>query len=539
MLQSQPQSTIAQPAVQARPGANRRALWIALGVAALLLLGVLTFYNLTRWPVIWFDEGSHLHVPKTLVTEGVYADKSSDGYRYYGPTLGVGPTVMLPIALAFQVGGIGLLQARLVMALYLIAALAAFFALARRMGGLRFAVIAVALLATMRGASTLEYGRQVLGEVPALFFMAAGLTVWFGGRERASVGRLVAAGLLLGLSVVTKSQNLLVIAPALLLAWVANVLYYRAAPQRFFLVTGTVTAGVVALWQGYQVLYLGPSTWQENFALLRAASAGAAFVFSPELMRNSLSQLLSLKVFLGMLPLFAGYGLLLALPRSRQGMLWGVIFALVAVNLVWYLFASIGWIRYAFCGLALTTLFAARLFEDLFGAVRWEWRSWGRGIRRGAANALPVNLALLAAVGLALMLAAPLALTARDIAAPPVNSPDAMATYLNDNVPQDALIETWEPEMGFLTNHNYHFPPAGLLDKGVGYIWRGGAAPSEQYHFVEESQPPWVLVGAFARWVNLYGPALEQGDYRLVTSIGGYDLYVRDVSTASQPQSNP
>ena len=209
---------LVEPEFQALPAANRRALSIALGAAALVVLGVLVFYNLTAWPVTWFDEGSHLHVPKTLVTDGVYADKSSDGYRYFGPTLGVGPTVMLPIALAFEFGGIGLLQARVVMALYLLAALAAFFKLASRFDGKRFAVIAVALLVTMRGASTLEYGRQVLGEVPGLFFMVAGLALWFGGKERTSILRLIGAGLLLGLSIVTKSQNLLVIAPALLVA---------------------------------------------------------------------------------------------------------------------------------------------------------------------------------------------------------------------------------------------------------------------------------------------------------------------------------
>jgi 4-amino-4-deoxy-L-arabinose transferase-like glycosyltransferase len=514
-----------EPEFQATPATYSRTLWATLAIIALLLLGVLVFYNLTAWPVTWFDEGSHLHVPKTLVTDGVYADKSSDGYRYYGPTLGVGPTVMLPIALAFEVGGIGLLQARLVMALYLLATVAAFYWLARQLGDVRFAVIAVALLVTMRGASTLEYGRQVLGEVPGLFFMAAGLAFWFGGKERASVLRLMGAGVLLGLSIVTKSQNLLVIAPALLIGWVANLIYYRAAPQRFFLITGTVTAAIVAIWQGYQVLYLGPSTWEENFALLQAASAGAAFVFSPELMRRSLGELFSLKVFLGMLPIFLGYGMLLALPRSRGGLKWGIIVLLVGFNLLWYVFASIGWIRYAFPGLALTTLFAARLFADLFGAVIWEWRAWGRDLRNGIPPLFPVNLAIIAGVVLALMIAAPLALTAQDIAMPPTNAPEAMAAYMNANVPQDQLVETWEPEMGFLTDHNYHFPPAGLLDAGVGYIWRGDAPPAQTYNFVQEERPPYVLVGSFARWVELYDQALQSAGYELIHSEGGYELF--------------
>src|SRR5690349_4112519 len=92
-----------------------------VAVASIILLLFLALYNLPRYPLTWFDEGSHLHVPKTLVTRGVYADISSDGYRYFGPTVGVGPTVMLPIAASFLVFGIGLLQARLVISLYLLA----------------------------------------------------------------------------------------------------------------------------------------------------------------------------------------------------------------------------------------------------------------------------------------------------------------------------------------------------------------------------------------------------------------------------------
>ena len=57
---------------------NKKTLLWALG---LLLVFFFVFFNLTRYPAPWFDEGSHLHVPKTLVQHGVYADISSDGFR--------------------------------------------------------------------------------------------------------------------------------------------------------------------------------------------------------------------------------------------------------------------------------------------------------------------------------------------------------------------------------------------------------------------------------------------------------------------------
>src|SRR6476659_9341044 len=98
---------------------NKIVRWVIRGLIAAAFV-FLAFYHLRDYPTPWFDEGSHLHVPKSLVLFGVYSDYSSDGFRAFGPTLGVGPTVMLPVAAAFKLFGIGLLQARMVIALYLL-----------------------------------------------------------------------------------------------------------------------------------------------------------------------------------------------------------------------------------------------------------------------------------------------------------------------------------------------------------------------------------------------------------------------------------
>lgn len=55
-----------------------------------VIIGLLALVNLPYAPRTWFDEGSHLHVPETLIRYGVYADISSEGFRYFGPTIGVG-----------------------------------------------------------------------------------------------------------------------------------------------------------------------------------------------------------------------------------------------------------------------------------------------------------------------------------------------------------------------------------------------------------------------------------------------------------------
>lgn len=494
------------------------AVLMALSVFGVLFLAL---YNLTDYPLTWYDEGSHLHVPKTLLRFGEYADYSSEGYRYYGPTIGVGPTVLLPVAGVFTIFGTGLMQARLVIVVYLLATIGVFYRLADQLGGRRLAWVAAALFVTSRGVTLFEYGRQVLGEAPGLFFIISGLLVWFASWERASWQRLMAVGALLGLAVVTKTQYFIVIAPALALGWIANLVYYRTAPQRIFIVPGILVGAFFAVWQSYVIMFLGPGAVNENLVLYRAATASAATVFDFNLMKRSLGELLSLKVYLGWLIPTLAYGLVLALPKRREGQQWGMLLILVAVNLLWYVVASVSWIRYAFPALAISSLFVARFFHDLTDGYNVNVGA----LRQGGDALQKHGLRLAFLVILAVMVALPLAQTTAEVVFPQFNAPKAMAAYLDQNVPTTALIETWEPEMGFLTDHKYHFPPQAALYQAVSYIWLGKTPPSENYHYVWDNSPEYVLVGGFARWVNMYPQDQLTAHYSLVTTIGSYELY--------------
>lgn len=517
-------SLVTEP-VSASPQVGLLQRSLLLTIAAIVIL-FLAFFNLTHYPITWFDEGSHLHVPKTLVRFGVYADYSSEGFRHYGPTIGIGPTIMLPVAAAFQFFGIGLLQARLVMTLYLLATIYVFYRLAEGLGGSRLAWVATALLVTSRGISLIEYGRQVLGEVPGLFFVIAGLYLWFATWERSSWRRLVTVGLFFGLAMVTKHQYLLLLAPTLGVAWLANLIYYRTAPQWLFIVPGIIAFFCFALWQGYLILYLGPATASENLAMFRQFTSGAALVLSPQLMERGLKELLSLNVYMGWLVPVLAYGFILALSRQKEGQRWGILLMLVGVNLVWYVVASISWLRYAFPGLVFASLFVARFFYDLTDGFRLDVQALRQAFSQGQAALGKQALRWGLLVWLAVMIAVPLAQTSRKILSPSFDAPEAMAAYMNEHVPTTALVETWEPEMGFLTDHNYHFPPPLLLNNAVGYIWLGGDPPAAKYTFVQTEQPNYVLVGQFSRWVELYPTDVLATQYELVTSIGAYDLYI-------------
>ena len=497
---------------------------------AFIIVGLvyfLVFHNLVNYPKIWFDEGSHLHVPKTLVNYGVYADYSSEGFRYYGPTIGVGPTVMLPIAASFELFGIGLLQARLVMSVYLLLAILVFYLFVKQHSGSMVAVTATALLLTSRSVLFIHYGRQALGEVPGFVFIMSALLLWFRNWEDSSWKNLGLVGILFGLAAVTKYQYLLFLIPMLGLAWFANRIYYRQAPHRTFIIPAIFSGVLFAGWQAYTIIYLGPATAAENWMLLQTAAQGAAFNFNLSQISNNLNELTTRSVYLGALFPSIIYAFFLSLPRTSSSQKWSILFILISLNLSWFVFSSIGWIRYAFLGLALSSVFIARFFITILDGYKLEW-----GKTQPVDSPVRITNAKFAyqtgmLVWLAAIILIPLAKNTLDIATARQSTSEAMANYLEANVPQDAIIETWDTEMGFLTDHRYHFPPNNLLALAVQQVYYGGELVQNHYDYVQTSKPEYILIGEFSGWVNMY-PVEQLSDmYQLVTAIDNYYLYKR------------
>lgn len=499
---------------------NQKALPWIFGA---LLVYFSVFHNLTRYPAPWFDEGSHLHVPKTLVQYGVYADVSSEGFRYYGPTIGVGPTVMLPIAAMFKVFGIGLLQARLVMALYLVIAVYAFYRLAEHLSGRWVALIALALMISSRSVLFLEYGRQLLGEVPGFFFIALALYLWFSKWNENDWKRLSLIGLLFGLAMITKYQYLLFLAPTLILSWLLDSFYYKTSSHRNFLIPGIVAAGSFGIWQVITLQYLGPATALENLALLRASAEGAAFNFNVAQLSANFGELTSRAVYLEVLFPALLYGFFVSIRRTSEGQKFSILYLFILLDLTWFVIASIGWIRYAFLGLALSSIFIARLFHDLTDGFKFDWSAGFFGSLFNGKNAYRFAVTL----WLSAIILVPAAKDVVEIALPGPDYARQMADYLKANVPQDAVIETWDPEMGFLTDHKYHYPPNALLALAVDQVYYGGEPVQGHYDFVQTEKPGYVLLGEFSKWTEIYPDDLIQSNYQLVQSFGEYDLYQR------------
>jgi hypothetical protein len=502
--------------------AIRGSLANGVAIAWILLVLFLALYNLDVYPTTWFDEGSHLHVPKALVQQGAYADVSSEGYRYFGPTAGVGPTLMLPIAAAFRLVGVGLLPARLVIVLYLLAAIGLTTLAARRQYCRTTAWFASVLVVTSPAVGLMPLGRQVLGEVPALAFLMLGFVLWRQGihRLRPDVGRLIWASVAFGLVAMTKNQFSLVLLPTLVILFAVDRVYHR---QLRIIDTLFPAIGVLvgtAVWYAVQFLpLLGSGDAGRMFELWRAASAGAVFVFSPARAAAALHFLASPDVFAFWGLAGIVYGLMLARQRSLDGVQHAFLAIFVLFGLTWYAFGSIGWARYAFAPLAVSTLFVAKLWRDLlYGLSQATGRSrlGSHEDRRAWAPALLLVIAL--TVGFPLLTQLRTLVTAHD------HSPQLAAAYLDQNVPTSDVVEAWEPELGLLTDHRYHYPPLGWLDRAVRAQWLG-SAPGPAYDPIAEASPSYLVVGPFAKYTGIYAPTLARLSARPIASFGEYDIY--------------
>ncbi|WP_448591647.1 ArnT family glycosyltransferase [Thermoflexus hugenholtzii] len=464
-------------------------------------LSALAFYRLALYPPTWFDEGSHLHVPKALVRWGVYADYSSEGFRFSGPILGVGPTVLLPIAGAFQVFGVDLWPARWVMAGYLLLTASLFFAMARRWVPGSGAAFATLWFVFARSLDTVAYGRQVLGEVPAMAFLALGLIGW-ARMARDRQGGILMAGVGFGLALITKNQWGIFLIPGLVAMAILGRTFYRERTWAGNLAIAGVALGFWGVWQGILWGLLNPDPVR-SLTELRTIAGGSVMVFPSPRMGATARSLLT--VFDGaFLPLLL-YVAARSAQRTPEGYRWGMIGILAALNIGWLVTASNGWLRYAYPGLALLSLGTGGMLEDL---RRQAKKSWG------------LSAALTA--WLAVLLLGSAGVVAARVARGGDGSAFEMARYLRAHIPEAARIETWEPEMMVLTDHRYHQPPQPLLDVASRFIWFGGPPPSAVYRW-EADDPDYVLVGAFGRWVQLYREVEESCPP--VASFGPYRLY--------------
>ncbi len=501
----------------------RSVLWL---LAPLALLGA-SLWNLNG-RMIWWDEGWTLSVARNWVERGHYG-RLLDG-QLAPPGLEASLVVTAPIALSMRLFGVGIWQGRLFGVLCMLVAFALLYYLALRLYSRPVALgtLAVLLLTPMHPLMhALLLGRQVLAEMPMLFYLLGGYVCLLLALRR-SRWFLLPAVLLGGIGMSSKLQAI----PF----WVVSLLAPLAVAllRRRWRIAGLLAAlltGSVAVWQLMPWLQAG---LLQGHTLRPRPLVGlldvTAFVPLWVARARSLSELLGF----GWPSLL---GVCYALWRwwSRRGRIAydeGVetvrlaLLAFAGSWMAWFALLSVGWPRYLFPATFVASMFTAALLYEL--TDRFNWRHLlpraGAAIRERRLDRRSSG-ALLALLFIAATVPLTLGTVYRGYW---VETSDALfqtAQFLNTRTPPNALVETYESELHFVLERRYHYPPDQIHVELTRRTYLDQPVPIDYDPL--ESAADYLVIGPFGRMWQLYDPAVAAGRFRLVERYGEYAIYER------------
>jgi 4-amino-4-deoxy-L-arabinose transferase-like glycosyltransferase len=296
--------------------------------------------------------------------------RSVEGFRILDqPLIANGPGIVLPLSAVFAIWGIGLMQARMLMAVYFVSAALVFFRVSSRLSGTAAALISTLILLAIPTEGFILFGRQALGNVPALAYFLVGFTLFLELAKRKALIIAVLSGVFFGLALVTKGQYWVLI-PALGLLILADWVYYKQVGIKRSIMVLIVTFSLLLIWQTVQFYMAGAENY--NLHLSAVSSSAKVTVFAFRIMRipGNIWYLMRSGFLVFVLP-----GLALAIWDSRERTLHGLgrffLVSFVMMWITWYLFASVGWHRYAFEAYSIGILVSGRFIVRFYEFIRF------------------------------------------------------------------------------------------------------------------------------------------------------------------------
>ena len=472
-----------------------------------------------------------MRVSKTLAVEGVYADRSSEGYRYNGAVISTGPTVIVPTAILFKIFGVNPIYGRIVSAVYGLLMLFALWYLTRQLFNGYVALLAVIFSLASPALSLIFNARAMMGDIPGVLFILGGLIFWLHPKGK-TWRQLVVAGVFFGLACITKLQFALLIMPCIAAGFVLDLVWYRQHKWYYYFVPGLVGCIVSGLWFVYVIVILpDPSNAAQNIAAFRSAGS-LALTFDIHSVRYGLNYLASIDAYSGLVIAGLIAGLVLSIGRNKESEDKSQILLLIVLNFGMYLLSVVEWKRYSIPGLALIPIFlAALVYRVAVYAFNkpLDWRNLIAG--RVSGDELQVWAVRVLAVVFVLNLAIfPLVGQALTVKSDGGNQDTyAVGTYLSNNAKPDALVETYEPELATVSNFKFHFPLQTSETTLFRKLYRERTSGDNVYNFHDYVDPDYVIVGRLGVWANFYTPELLSG-YEVAQKIGDYTIW-KKVST--------
>ncbi len=490
-------------------------------VATFVAIAALALYHLDTFPRTWFDEGMNLVAARSVVLLGRYGLPSSDGFRPFDTGVTTGPTMLLPVAAAFKIAGIGLTQARVVAVGFILIASAGFFSVARKIYGPRVALIALWIWMAATQIGPIAQGRQVLGEITALGFLYWGASVLIGAWNSGRTASFFAAGLLFGLAILTKAQFVMLL-PVLVAVWFLVQRESKGTSFRQMVVNLVGAALPSALWYGYQYLVLGPGGFAAQLQEMSGVASASSYVFPFEKTLSALGFIASAgSGYLVVPALLYGWALLPRLERrQRRAALFPLAFA--SFWLGWYLVLSIGWPRYAIPVVLTSSIYIAKFVSDV--VERFVPHLKSRLTLKGIATGEPLEAAVL--LMFALIFGSGILTNAASVVRARDYSPQDFSRLVNDTVPADAVVESFEWEIDFLSDRRFHHPPSRLMNNGNAVAFLDASTDTLQWYRVPSSST-YLVDGPYSKVSRIYEATLAEKSFVRVASVGEYDLYER------------
>lgn len=494
----------------------------------LLLALVMGVIRLSSAPPLWWDEGWTLSVARTWVERGHYG-RLLDGEPASARLAGGFP-VIAPIALSFRLFGVGVWQGRIVGVGFTLGALALMYYLASCLYDRSVAVVTLAVLLFMSPHQALHpvlSGRQVLGEMPMLFYLLAGYVCFISALRRPRCWMWLVI-VFWGIALRTKLQVLPFWTLSLLVPLGIMLLRqrWRLAGLIAIGLLGSLTASRLFMGLQHALLHDLMIPGSQIHGLYEVSALVP--VLHVRFLALLLTLLLGLPTVLGL-----GYAVAACLSNRDQAVLNRevevvrlALLTLAGGWLAWYVLMAIWWVRYLFPVTFIGSLFVAVMLRQLTDHFRLS-TTLERG--RHALRHLHLNKqnlgALLAIVLVSYTCSGTLRMVHEFYGVQADASVQQVADYLNTYTPPDALIEAYDAELFFLLHRRYHYPPDQISVELLRRVYLDQEVPVAYDPLA--ATPDYLVVGPFMRWWQLYAPVLETGAFRLRHVYGLYEVYER------------
>lgn len=221
-----------------------------IGIILFAVALFFVFYKITESPPTWMDEGIIINSARVFAENGRFGLQIAPNHIESAEVLTTNYPVTLPLALVFDIFGVGLLQARLVMAGFILVLFALCYLIIRRSLEGKFALVTLAFLILLTFPPIYGQGKNVLGEVPAVLYLLAFLFFADYYKAKNDFKKYLFASLFAALAVATKPVFVLFI-PAFLVALAISAFW---GGHKISLLTKEATVSlllflvVVAIW---------------------------------------------------------------------------------------------------------------------------------------------------------------------------------------------------------------------------------------------------------------------------------------------------